>query len=234
MKIIKYFELMIALLFIEALFISSVFSQDKHDYITQLGSNLFYREVRDANRTILSMNEIRPVTEGMDGLTVTFYFTADLSLVTKPLKLLSFTAGTENNSYVDLFYNAGTLTVRRKYNAGSEYYYDYHLYDPMFTVDSGAVMWEVHLFFTGFFFWIETRDTRKSANNRWHAPLFIGIDSPWLHVMNSFLIRSPSAKLIFGDPDPSTTFMMPEEIGIYEFKYSGLRSTLNNEFSKDN
>ena len=62
---------------------------------------------------------------------------------------------------MDLFYNAGTFTVRRKYNPGSEYYYDYHLYDPMFTIDSGAVMWEVHLFFTGFSFWIETRDTRK-------------------------------------------------------------------------
>lgn len=104
----------------------------------------------------------------------------------------------------------------------------------MFTIDSGAVMWEVHLFFTGFSFWIETRDTRKSVNNRWHAPLFIGIDSPRFHIMNGFLTRSPLAKLVFGDPNPSTTFTMPEEIGIYEFKYSELRSTLNNEFSKDN
>lgn len=234
MKIIKYVESMIVLLLFEGLFISSVFSQDKHSYITKLGTNLFYREVHDANRTVLGMNEIRSVTEGMDGLTVTFYFTANLSQITKPLKLLSFTNSTENNSYVDLFYNAGTFTVRRKYNPGSEYYYDYHLYDPMFTIDSGAVMWEVHLFFTGFSFWIETRDTRKSVNNRWHAPLFIGIDSPRFHIMNGFLTRSPLAKLVFGDPNPSTTFTMPEEIGIYEFKYSELRSTLNNEFSKDN
>ena len=52
--------------------------------------------------------------------------------------------------------------------------------------------------------------------------------------MNGFLTRSPLAKLVFGDPNPSTTFTMPEEIGIYEFKNSELRSTLNNEFSKDN
>lgn len=217
------------------MFASFVFSQDKHGYITKLGTNLFYREVQDANRTVLSMNEIRPVTAGMDGLTVTFYFTANLSKVTKPLKLLSFTNSTEDKSYIDLFYDKGTITVRRKYAPGSEYYYDYHLYDPMFTIDSNAVMWEVHIFFTGSFFWVETRDTRGVANNRWHAPLFIGVDSPpRFSFMNDFINRSLQAKLIFGDPNPSTTFTMPEEIGIYEFKYSELRSRLNNEFSKDN
>ena len=232
MRASRYYKIMVSLLFFEI--ISSILSQDKHGYITKLGKNLFYREVHDANRTTLGMNEIQPVTAGMDGLTVTFYFTANLSQVNKPLKLLSFTNSTENNSYVDIFYDTGTITVRRKYGPGSIYYYDYHLYDPMFTVDSGAVMWEVHVFFTGFSFWIETRDTRQAVNNRWHAPLFIGIDSPRFNFMNDFLIRSPLAKLVFGDPNPSTTFTIPEEIGIYEFKYSNLRSTLNNEFSKDN
>ena len=235
MRMIKYLKVIVALFFLESLFISFVFSQDKHGYITKLGTNLFYREVRDANRTVLSMSEIRPVTAGMDGLTVTFYFTANLSQITKPLKLLSFTNGTEDKSYIDFFYDNGTMTVRRKYAPGSEYYYDYRLYDPMFTIDSGAVMWEVHIFFTGYFFWIETRDTRGIANNRWHAPLFIGIDfSPRFSFMDDFLNRSSQAKLIFGDPNPLTTFTMPEEIGIYEFKYSELRSRLNNEFSKDN
>ncbi len=235
MRMIKYLKIIIVLSFFEGLFISSVLSQDKHGYITKLGKNLFNREVRDANRIILGMNEIQSITTGMDGLTVTFYLTANLSQATTPLKLVSFTNSTESNSYLDFFYNAGTITVRRKYAPGSEYYYDYHLYDPMFLVDSAVVTWEVHIFFTGYFFWIETRDTRKTINNRWHAPLFIGIDSPPRNsFMNDFLNRSSQAKLIFGDPTPSTTFTMPEEIGIYEFKYSELRSTLNNEFSKDN
>ena len=114
MRMIKYLKIIIALFFFESLFASFVFSQDKHGYITKLGTNLFYREVQDANRTVLSMNEIRPVTAGMDGLTVTFYFTANLSKVTKPLKLLSFTNSTEDKSYIDLFYDKGTITVRRK------------------------------------------------------------------------------------------------------------------------
>lgn len=235
MRMTKYLKITIALFFFKGLFISSVFSQDKHGYITRLGKNLFNREVRDANRTILGMNEIQTVTTGMDGLTVTFYLTVNLGQVTRPLKLISFSNGTESNSYMDLFYNAGTITIRRKYAPGSEYYYDYHLYDPMFLVDAAVVTWEVHVFFTGYFFWIETRDTRKTANNRWHAPLFIGIDSPpRASYMDDFLNRSSQAKLIFGDPNPSTAFTMPEEIGIYEFKYAELRTTLNNEFSKDN
>ena len=143
----KYLKIIITLFFFEGLFISSVFSQDKHGYVTRLGKNLFNREVRDANRTILGMNEIQPVTTGMDGLTVTFYLTVNLRQVTRPLKLISFTNGTESNSYMDLFYNAGTITVRRKYAPGSQYYYDYHLYDPMFLTDPAVVTWEIHALF---------------------------------------------------------------------------------------
>lgn len=234
MRMIKNYKIIIVLCLFEGLFMSFIFSQDKHGYITKLGTNLFYREVQDANRTVLKMNEIRPITAGMDGLTVTFNFTVNLRLVTKPLKLLSFTNSSESNSYIDFFYDSGTITVRRKYGPGSEYYYDYQLYDPLFTIDSGVVMWEIYIFFTGYFIWIETRDTRKVANNRYHAPLFIGIDSPRFKFMDNFLNRSSSAILIFGDPNPSTVFTMPEEIGVYEFKYSDLRSTLNNEFSRDN
>ena len=67
----------------------------------------------------------------------------------------------------------------------SELYYDYNLYDPMFTVDEGVTTWEVRLFFTGYFLWIETRDTHKLLNNKWHAPIFFGINLPQ---MNSFVI----------------------------------------------
>ena len=234
MKIIESYKNLIVTFFWGILLSSSVFSQDKHEYITKLGKSLFYREVSDANRTVLSMNEIQPVMAGMDGLTVAFYFRANLNEVTKPLKLLSFTNSTEDKSFVDIYYDSATITVRRRYEPGSEYYYDYHLYDPMFIVESGTVLWEIHIFFTGFFFWIETRNARMLTNNRWHAPVFIGIDSPRFSFMKNYLNRSSLAKLIFGDPNSSVVFTMPEEISIYEFKYSELRSTLNNEFSKDN
>ena len=116
----------------------------------------------------------------------------------------------------------------------SELYYDYNLYDPMFTVDEGVTTWEVRLFFTGYFLWIETRDTHKLLNNKWHAPIFFGINLPQMNYMGNYLARSSSSYLIFGDPNPSTTFTMPDEIAIYEFKYAELKNELQTNFCEDN
>lgn len=227
-------KLRCALSLVGLMAIMSLFSQDKHDYITPFGKTLLYREVTDANRTILRMSEISPISTGTDGLVVSFNMRQNLSLVTRPLKLLSFRSMEEADSYLEIYYHNGTITIRRKMNSGSSYYYDYNLYDPMFTVDAGVTQWEVHLFFTGFFFWIETRDTRKAVNNRWHAPIFFGINLPNHSYMDGYLGRSNSSALIFGDSDPSTAFTMPDEIAIYEFKYEELKNELQNHFCVDN
>lgn len=208
----------------------SVFAQDNHNYLTPLGNSLYYKEVQDANRMVLAMNEISSISQGKDGLVVIFSMQQDLSKVTKPLKLLSFTMDTEENSYIDIFYNDSTLTIRRKFRPGSPYYYDYSLYDPMFTVDAGVTKWEVHLFFTGYFFWVETRNANKLMENKWHAPIFFGINLPGIDYMSNYLGRQSDAKLIFGDANPSTTFTMPDEIEIREFKYTELKDELQTNF----
>lgn len=193
---------MIKILYIKCLLLGFVlipcvaFAQDNHNYLTPLGSSLYYKEVQDANRMILAMSEIGPVSEGKDGLVVVFSMQQDLSKVTKPLKLLSFTTDTEENSYIDIFYDNSTITIRRKFRPGSPYYYDYDLYDPLFTVDSGVTKWEVHLFFTGYFFWIETRNVGKLMDNKWHAPIFFGINLPGIDYMSNYLGRQFDAKLI--------------------------------------
>lgn len=215
--------------------IVNLFSQDKHDYATPLGKSLFYREVRDANRTVLRMNEISPLTSGMDGLVIVFNMRQNLSEVTRPLKLVSFNGSAEeNNSHLEIYYHQGTITIRRKIASNSAYYYDYNLYDPMFTVDQGVSQWEVHLYFTGEFMWFEVRDTRKVMNNKWHAPIFFGINLPATNYMNNYLARSSSAYVIFGDPNPSTTFTMPDEIAIHEFKYAELKDELQRNFCDNN
>lgn len=209
------------------------YSQDNHNYQTPVGKSLFVRDVQDANRTILSMNEIQPLSSGQDGLMVAFTVQADLSQVTKPLKLLSFTMDTEANSYLDIFYQGETIMFRRKFAPGSPYYYDYDLYDPMFSEEVGVTTWEVKVFFTGYFFWIETRNTRKVTENKWHAPVFFGINLPGTDYMAKYLSRDASAKLVFGDNNPSATFTMPEEIAVYEFKYTALKDELQANFCND-
>lgn len=231
----KYFKLRSLLLVIGLMAITSLFSQDKHDYATPLGRSVFYRDVRDANRTVLRMNEASSITAGTDGLTVVFNMRQDLSQVSRPLKLLSFNStAEEENSHLEIYYQDGTFNVRRKMSPNSPYYYDYKLYNQMFTVDQGVSQWEVHLYFTGFFLWIETRDTRKTMNNKWHSPIFFGINLPNMNYMGNYLARSSSSYIIFGDPNPSTAFTMPDEIAIHEFKYAELRDELQTHFCEDN
>ena len=215
--------------------IVNLFSQDKHSYATPLGKSIFYREVRDANRTVLRMSEASSISTGMDGLVLVFNMRQDLSKITRPLKLVSFNSTSEEaNSHLEIYYHKGTITIRRKTYPNSAFYYAYNLYDPMFTVDAGVVQWEVHLYFTAYFLWIETKDTRKANNNKWHAPIFFGINLPKRNYMANYLGRSSSSYIILGDPNPSTTFTMPDEIAMYEFKYAELKDELQTHFCEDN
>lgn len=208
-------------------------SQDRHDYITRLGSNVYFDERSDFNGMVVPMSALFPLSDGTDGLAVTFSLTADLTHTTSPIRLLTFISGNPTGDILQLLYDSGTVTVRKRMRPGSPYYYDYHLYDPLFVLGQSTVTWDIHVFFTGFAFWIETCDTHLTTANRWHAPLFIGIDTPWHAAMDGFISRSAEAKIAFGDPNPPTSIRMPGEIGIYEFNYSSLRTTLNREFSKD-
>ena len=141
------FKLRCVLLLVGLMTIMNLFSQDKHDYATPLGKSVFYREVTDANRTVLRMSEVGPLSAGVDGLGVSFNMRQNLSQVTRPLKLLSFNSTSEEaNSHFEIYYSAGTITIRIKTSPNSEYYYDYNLYDPMFTLDQEYLS-RLHLHF---------------------------------------------------------------------------------------
>lgn len=226
--------------FIIGLLISlSALAQDNHNYLTPKGVSLYYKEVQNADRFILNMNEINPVPENMDGMCVTFSLRTDLSLANSNLKLISLTVGSENSSFMDVFYNRGTLTFRRKHDSGSPYYYDYNLFDPLFIIGAGSVAqgvsnWEVRLFFTGVFFWIETRDMRLPLNNKCHSPIFFGVNLPNRDFMDQYLRRQADAKIVFGDPNPPTVFSMPNEITIEAFNYADLKNELQKNFCDNN
>ena len=103
------FKLRCVLLLVGLMTIMNLFSQDKHDYATPLGKSVFYREVTDANRTVLRMSEVGPLSAGVDGLVVSFNMRQNLSQVTRPLKLLSFNSTSEEaNSHFEIYYSAGT------------------------------------------------------------------------------------------------------------------------------
>ena len=55
-----------------------------------------------------------------------------------------------------------------------------------------------------------------------------------MNYMGNYLGRSSSSYIILGDPNPSTTFTMPSEISMYEFKYTELKDALQTHFCEDN
>lgn len=55
-----------------------------------------------------------------------------------------------------------------------------------------------------------------------------------MNYMGNYLGRSSSSYIILGDPKPSTTFTMPDEIAMYEFKYAELKNELQTHFCEDN
>lgn len=105
---------LISLFLLVILFSGNTFAQDDHNYLTPLGNSLYYKEVQDANRMVLGMNEVKAISAGKDGLTVVFSMQQDLSKVTEPLKLISFTTDTEANSFIDIFYDDATLVSTKK------------------------------------------------------------------------------------------------------------------------
>ena len=58
----KSFNLRCVLFLVGLMTVVNLFSQDKHSYATPLGKSIFHREVRDANRTVLRMSEVSPIT----------------------------------------------------------------------------------------------------------------------------------------------------------------------------
>lgn len=221
-------------LFVLLLLSPGAYAQDNHNYATPKGTQVYFKEVQSADRMMLKMNELSALPENTDGLCVSITLRTNLSSVITPLKLFSFTSTTETASFMDVFYSEGTLTFRRKIDSGSDFYYDYHLYDPLFVVESGTISWEVNLFFTAYFFWIETRNLRLTLNNKYHSPIFFGINLPNHNFMTDYLGRSENARLVFGDPNPPAPFTMPEEVVVYAFNYASLKDELQKNFCDNN
>lgn len=229
----KYADLRFILSLTGFMVILNLFAQDDHNYNTPLGKSLFFETVIDADRASISMNELSPLSTGMDGLTVVCHLMAQLNLMTSDqiLKIMTFTQDTEENAFLEIYYQNKTIMVRRRITPGSKYYYDYNLYDPMFLATSESTTWAVHVYFTGYYLWIETRDYDKLTGNRWHAPIFFGINLPGQDYMKNYLGRSKNAKVIFGDAHPPVIFTMPDEVSVYEFNYANLKDELQNHFS---
>lgn len=213
----------------------NLYAQDKRDYLTPLGMELYHRVVRDANGLILPMTDIAAVSAGKNGLALTFYLKTTLKNVTEPLKLVSFMMEKEANTFMEIYYTGGTLSFRRRVNLLTPVlYYDYKLFDPLFDIPAGEATFKISVFFSSSFFWLETGSPSPLLKDKRHTAVFFGIDAPTYTFMDKFLKRNLKAKVKFGDPVSKVLFTMPEEINVHEFNLKDLKNELQTHFCSDN
>lgn len=220
----------IVLLFL--FFPAILFGQDKADYQTPEGKQLFYSEVKDANGMVLSMNQIASPSKGKDGIGVVFILETDFTKINEPLKLLSFSYN--NNSFMEIYYDNSTLAFKRRIKAGADEGYYYKLFDPLFDIDLGVSTKIISVFFTSTFFWIETSGPVITVPDRRHSAVFFGINLPQNDFMSRFLAQDAQAKILFGDPNSPIVFTMPGEIKLFEFNLKDLVNELQTNFCDNN
>ncbi|WP_270570879.1 hypothetical protein [Bacteroides eggerthii] len=229
---IKRYQILLLLCIILSV---NLYGQDKRDYITPKGMELYYRLVQDANGWVLPMADIAAVSAGKNGLALTFYLRTNLKNITKPLKLVSFMMEYETNTFMEIYYIDGTISFRRRVNLSSPVlYYDYKLFDPLFDIPAGEATFKISVFFTSSFFWLETGSSSPLVKDKRHSAVFFGLDAPTYTFMDKFLKRDQKAKIKFGDPDSKIIFTMPEEISINEFNLKELKDELQTHFCEDN
>lgn len=213
----------------------NLYAQDKRDYLTPQGIELYHKSVQDANGMVLPMTDIAAVSTGKDGLALTFYLRTTLKNVTEPLKLVSFMMDNETNTFMEIYYTDGTLSFRRRVNLLTPVlYYDYKLFDPLFDISTGEVTFKISVFFASSFFWLETGSPSHLVKDKRHTAVFFGIDAPTYTFMDKFLKRDLRAKVKFGDSNSKIQFTMPEEVNVYEFNLKDLKNELQNNFCEDN
>lgn len=74
---IKRYQILLLLCIILSV---NLYGQDKRDYITPKGMELYYRLVQDANGWVLPMADIAAVSAGKNGLALTFYLRTNLKI----------------------------------------------------------------------------------------------------------------------------------------------------------
>lgn len=213
------------------------YAQDNHNYATPLNETVYTITQDDATGYILPMSYLSNIPTGRDGLTFEFSISGDLKDLPngKQVRILGFYTGEstpgDNGCFLELYYKDSTISIRRRLAQGSSAYYDYELYDPMFSSNTDFSEWVVTVYVTGYYIWMQTKDTTKFIDNYWHAPIFFGINLPSQDFMSQYLSRSNLARVIFGDPASPVAYKIPHEISIYAFTYANLKDELQKNFS---
>jgi hypothetical protein len=165
----------------------------------------------------ISMNEVSAFDNSIyDGIMLNFTMYMDTDNSIHTTTLVSFSDDDLNNGnlpIIRIYYKKPSLFIRRYYADNLSKYYDYMVYDNLYT---STTFYEIKLYVTANFIFIVTNNT---TNEYFLSPIFFGLNLlPYSYSMTKFLNRSNKAFIgigSIGDDAPYISY-----VKLYAFSYN--------------
>lgn len=202
-------------------------AQGPFTYDTPLGKKIHTYSLSPQNTYSAYAQEWGGAATGFDGLTVV----AMINILPNVKSEVFQFYNRSNEKHLTVFYEDGTLNLRRvrpRNSVGNFEYYDYVLYDRMF--ESGYDTWEVRLYFTSDFLWVQTTPVTSSGNEKSYlSPIYFGLDNMLQKDnMYDFINASDSnTRIVIGSNFISNGV---KQVAVYAFQYVDLRKDIQDNF----
>lgn len=205
-------------------------AQGPYDYNTPLGKNIYNFSLYPTNTHTVYAQEWGSAATGFNGLTLVTMMTIDQN---KKTEIFNFYNSNSEN-YLKIFSGQGTLTFRRmkpKGSVGNFEYFDYILYDRMFNLKYGtSSTWEIRLYFTSDFFWIQTTPVVSGSNEKsFLSPVYFGLNNMLQkNNMYDFINAAEGrTKIIVGNEQVVNGV---KQVAVYAFQYDELQKHIQDNF----
>lgn len=204
------------------------FAQGPFDYDTPLGKRIYGQNVV-SKELIIEPIEFGSEMTGYDGLTIVTSF--NLLSSGGEQKLITF-ANSLHEKYLEVFYKENTVMFRRYY-PGTTNYYDYLLYDQLFTDLTFRRNFDFRIYCTAFFFWIQvTAVDVGSGGGNFLSPVYFGLDAPDRSNMQELIDANSRARIVIGNRDNPDPLFAVHNVSAYTFHYEELKQDIYTRFSR--
>lgn len=199
-----------------------------YDYDTPLGKQIHRYNLSPLRQYTISAQEWGSAATGFNGLTVVAMMKIHPDIYKEVFQFYN----KNNEKYMTVFHEKGTLSFRRwkpKGSVGNFEYYDYKLYDRLF--DSPYYTWEIRLYFTSNFMWIQTTPIIPGGNalSSYLSPVYFGLDN--MLQKNNFYdfinAVDSNTRIVVGSNFIEDGVM---QVAVYAFQYDDLRNDIQQNF----
>lgn len=223
-KIMRYALIFCAILI--SGFQMGAWAQD-FDYDTPLGKQIHRYNLSPLNQYTISAQEWGSAATGFNGLTVVAMINIPPNL---HAELFNF-YNKNNEKYMTIFHEQGTLSIRRykpNNSVGNFQSYNYILYDRLF--NSKYDTWEIRLYFTSNFIWIQTTPVISGQTlPSYLSPVYFGVDNMLQKNNFSDFINADDSntRIVVGN---NIINQGVRQVAVYTFQYDDLRKDIQQKF----